>query len=262
MSEHEATECTPDEGAEQETETWQNGLVTGIPGKNVGVNGVLDLRQVPAEEIAAVASIRINGVILMDQGNRNALSGVDTQINGTVIVADPDLRLIVEPDIVFSRAAVEAMPAGQKLMLVGNVFFKPDVPPDSIAEKFDRLHIIGIVLACEGVYGALMGKMERTGISIALPQDVGEVIRSVGHSAWTRDYISRLADGVTYVNIGATSIPDDMPVDLIDRKIAAYHNVGQTTGPEPILALLKSRCTTNMGEFSPQDSDESEEKSE
>lgn len=251
MSEHESTECTPQEGADQDREVWQNGLVTGIPGKHVGVNGVLDLRRVPPEEIAAIGSLKINGVVLMDDGNRNALSGVESEINGAVIVADPDLRLIVEPDMVFSKAAVEAMPAGQKVMLVGNVFFKPDVPPDIIAEKFDRLLIVGIVLACEGVYGALMGKMERTGITITLPQDVGEVIRSVGHSAWTHDYISRLADGATYVNIGATSIAADVPEDLIDRKIAAYHNIGQTTGPEPILALLRSRCATNMGEFSP-----------
>jgi hypothetical protein len=259
MTDHAQTERKVEEEHVGARETWQNGLVTGIPGKNVALNGVLDLRGVPLDQVAGIESLKINGIVLMDEGNRNGLAGVKSEINGTVMVADPDLRVIMEPDMELSRAAVEAMPAGQKIMLVGNVFFKPDVPPELIAEKFERLHVVGIILACEGVYGALLGKMERTGVSITLPDDVAEVIRSIGENAWTQDYLSRLPEGTTYVNIGVTSIPDDVPEDLVDRKIVAYHNVGQTVAAEPIVALLKSRCSTNLGQFSAPEVEEAEE---
>lgn len=249
MSEQDTKKRHERAGASTEV-SWQNGLVTGLSGKRVAVNGVLDLRKVPATELSALESLQINGAVLLDEDNRNALSGVKSEINGTVLVVDPDLRLIIEPDMVFSKAAVEAMPDGQKLMLVGNVFFKPDVPPDLIAQKYDRLYVVGILLACEGVYGALLGKMERTGISITLPQDVGEVIRSMGHNTWTEGYLSHLSDGITYVNVGVTRVADDVPLELVEQKIRSYHNVGHTEAPEEILMLLKARCPTNMGNFS------------
>ncbi len=241
-------ESTAEEMADEGS--WQNGVVSGIPGRRIHVNGILDLRGVPAERVAAIESLAINGIVLLDEANRNGLAEVETSINGSTVVADSDLRVIIQPDMEFSKAAVQAMAAGQKMMLVGNVFFKPDVPPGLIAEKFERLHVVGILLACEGVHGALFGKMESTGISITLPDDVGEVVRSMGANKWTKEYVERLADGTTYVNIGATAVPEDVSESLVQAKIAAYHNVGVTEAFEPVLSLLKARCKTNMGEFS------------
>jgi len=250
MSEQERAAKDVEQEEVGEEESWQNGLVAGIPGKRIGINGVLDLRGVAQERVAGIESLTVNGVVLMDEANRDGLADVKTQINGTVLVVDPDLRVIMEPDMEFSKAAMAAMPEGQKVMLVGNVFFKPDVPAEMIAEKFERLHVVGIVLACEGVHGALLGKGEIAGMSITLPDDVGEVVRSVGKSRWTQEYLSRVADGTTYVNIGVTMIPDGVAEDLVERKIRDYHNVGKTVARETVLALLKSRCRTNMGEFS------------
>ncbi len=242
MSEQERVEKDAEQEEVGEEESWQNGLVKGIPGKRIGVNGVLDLRGVAQERVAGIEALKVNGVVLMDEANRDGLADVETRINGSVLVVDPDLRVIIQPDMELSKAAMAAMPEGQKVMLVGNVFFKPDVPPGLIGEKYDRLYVVGIVLACEGVHGALLGKGEITGISITLPDDVGEVVRSVGQSRWTQEYLSRLADGTTYVNIGMTSIPDGVPEDLVERKIRDYRNVGKTVAREPVLALLKSRC--------------------
>jgi len=247
MSEQEQRVEAHEEGSR--TGFAQNGMVQGVPGKNIELNGVLDLRGVPAEQVASIESLRINGLVLMDKGNRNALAGVKSEINGTVMVADPDLRILVEPDFQFSQATLEGMPSGQKLMLVGTVFFKPDVPPALVAEKFADLRIVGILVACEGVYGALLGKMEMTGISITLPPDAGPVVRSMGENTLTVDYVSRLQADSTYINIGETSIADDVSEDLLARKIRTYYNVGVTRAPAPLLALLKSRCPTNLGDF-------------
>jgi len=250
MNHSDEAKVNVEEGGKDEKTSWQNGVVTGIAGKRIGVNGVLDLRGVPEGDVAGIESLKVNGVVLLDEANRSALAGVKSTINGSLVVADPDMRLIIEPEMKLSRATVEAMPAGQKLMLIGNIFFQPDVPAALVAEKFERLHVVGVLIACEGVYGALMGKMERTGVSITLPDDVGRVVRSVGKSDWTQDYLSRLDDGTTYINMGKTTVPENIDLGLIERKIVAYHNLGKTVCSEPVAALLKSRCPTDHGRFS------------
>jgi hypothetical protein len=225
------------------------GLVRGIPGRRIRTAGVLDLRGVPAEEVAKIEHIEMAGVILADEGNRAALGGVTMQLAGSVVVAPPDLRVLVQPDLEVSKAMVEGMAPGQKLMVVGNVFFRPEVPAALAAEKFEDLRIVGILVISETLLGALFGKLETTGVTVSVRDDVTQVVRSVGKTVLNADYLSRLADGGAYVNIGETIIGGDVPQQLLDQKIAAYHNVGVTTGPEPLLNLLKARCATNLGEF-------------
>jgi hypothetical protein len=50
-----------------------------------------------------------------------------------------------------------------------------------------------------------------------------------------------------------------VPLELVERKIAAYHNIGATEAPGPIVALLKSRCPTDMGSFSTRVEEEREQ---
>jgi hypothetical protein len=200
----------PEEQQPEEPEpelSWQNGMVSGLTGTRVGVNGVLDLRGIPAEQLAKVEVLRVNGVVLLDEANRSALSPSHSQINGITTVAPPDMRVIIQPDVEFSKASVEAMAAGQKLMVIGNIFFRPDVPPALAAEKFERLNLVGITIMTQGVQGALLGRVESTGISITIPDDAAEVVRSMGNNTWTVDYLSRLPDNTVYVNVGNTTIP-------------------------------------------------------
>jgi hypothetical protein len=209
-AQEEAPAEEPEEQQAEEPEpelSWQNGLVAGLTGTRVGVNGVLDLRGVPAEQLAKVEALHVNGVVLLDEANRSALSPAHSQINGITTVAPPDMRVIVQPDVEFSKASVEAMAAGQKLMVIGNIFFRPDVPPALAAEKFEKLHLVGIVMMTEGVQGALLGKVESTGISILIPDGSAHVVRSMGNNTWTVDYLTRLPDKTVYVNVGNTTIP-------------------------------------------------------
>jgi hypothetical protein len=243
-------ECEPEEGEERGPQIVQNGLVRGVAGKRMIINGVLDLRSVDPERVAGIEHLVVNGVVVTDEQNRGALAHVRTVVNGQIMVADPDLRIIVQPDLEVTRAMLEGMSAGQKLMLIGNVYFRPDVPPSLAAEKFADLRLVGIIVACEGIHGALLGRMETTGVSIILPDGVGPVVRAIGHSELSVGYLSRLQDGTTYINIGHTEVPADVPEDLLGRKILAYHNVGHTSAPAPLLALLRSRCPTAYGHFS------------
>jgi len=253
MSEQEqAKEFVPGEGPGM----VQNGLVRGIPGEQIAVNGVLDLRGVPVEAFAPVKTVVVNGVVLLDEINRGALAKVSTVVNGTITVADASLRLLVQPEVEITKTMVEAMPAGQKLMVVGIVYVHQDVPAAVLAEKIEQLTTVGILIAPEAVHGALFGKLESTGVAIALRDDSGTVVRCVGDNRWDAGYLSHLDDGSAYVNVGNTTIAADLPEELVAQKIAAYYNVGATTGPEAILSLLRSRCSVNMGAFNtPEEAD-------
>jgi hypothetical protein len=79
---------------------------------------------------------------------------------GATVVAGPELKVSVEPYLEIARAALKAMPAKQKLLLVGVVAFKPDVPPVLVSEKLDSLQVTGVLLASEAVRGALLGRMQ------------------------------------------------------------------------------------------------------
>ena len=239
-----------EEGSTPSSSTTESaGVIRGVPSRHIKSAGVLDLRGVPAEQVAKMRSIESVGVVLVDEQNSAAFAGVSIESVGSVVVAPPDLRIIVQSDVAISKAMAEGMPPGQKLMIVGNVFIKPDVPAALVGEKLEDLRVVGIVVACEGVIGMLFGKLEIVGITIALPDSVGAVVRSIGQTSITPDYLSRFEDGTTYVNIGQTAFAEAVPEELVAQKIAAYHNVGQTTGPEAVLNLLKSRCPTNLGQF-------------
>ncbi len=248
-----------EEEQQQEPTAESAGLVRGIPSKRIRTAGVLDLRGVPAEEVAKIEHIEMAGVVLADETNRAALGNVKMNLAGSVVVVPPDLKVIIQPELEVSKGMLAGMAPGQKLMMVGNVFFRPEVTPALAAEKFEDLRIVGIMVACEGVVGALFGKLETIGITVSLPDDVGNVVRAVGQTSLTTDYLSRLPDGSTFINVGQTSVADGVTEELLGQKIAAYHNVGQTTGPAGPLSLLQSRCTTNLGQFQPSQPEEAGE---
>jgi len=238
-----------EKGAPSTPTSESAGVIRGIPSRRIESAGVLDLRGVPAEQVAQIESIKSAGIILLDEKNSAALANVSVESAGSVVVAPSDLRVIIQPDIAITKAMVEGMPSGQKLMVVGNVFITPGVPAALVSEKFADLRMVGIAIACESVIGAMLGKLDITGVTIVLPDSVGAVVRAMGQTNITPDYLSRLEDGTTYVSVGQTAFSADVTEEMARTKIAAYHNVGQTTGPEPVLNLLKSRCGTNLGQF-------------
>ena len=253
MSEQEATTVESEPEAQQNWGSGQNGLVKGIPGKHIALNGVLDLRGVSAEEIKQIETLVVNGVVLLDESNNGALADVRTNVNGSIMTADPSMRVMVQPDLEMTRTMVEAMPAGQKLLVIGIITVSLDIPPALLAEKFDDLRLVGVVIIGEAAMGALFGRSEITGVSVTLGPDSGPVVRNIGSITWSVDYLTRLQDGSTFVNVGSTEIASDVPEELVAAKVGTYHNVGSTSGPHALLELLRSRCRTNLGSFDESD---------
>lgn len=260
-----AEQLTTEETGEKELKPGHSsgvGVVNGISGKHIHSVGVLNLRGVTPEQIAQVESIHAVGVVLIDEKLRGAMTHIATDSVGTIVEIGSDYRVVTEPWMEFSKATVEAMPSGQKLALVGIVMFKPDVPAALLAEKFEALMVVGILLAPAAVHGALLGRMEISGVSVTLPDKEMPVRHSLGQNRVTTGYLTYLEDNGLYINIGQTIIAEDVPAELLARKFASYYNVGQTIAPAPLMDLLKARCTTNLGEFTTQEEAKSEEEDE
>ncbi len=166
---------------------------------------------------------------------------------------------MTQPDIHLTKAMVEAMPAGQKLLLIGFVTIDPEVPAEVVPEKFEQLIIVGFLITSARIEGALFGRLEITGITILLKEDGGPVVRNMGANTISVAYLNRLQDGSTYINIGGTYVEKDVPEELVERKIATYYNVGQTVSSEAVMVLLKSRCDTNLGQMKTWEEEEAAE---
>jgi hypothetical protein len=234
-------------------------IVKGVSGPTIQDVPILDLRGVPASEVARIQSIKDVSVVVLDAKNRSALKPASMEDVGATVVAGPKARVMVEPFLELSRATLEGMSPRQELILVGIVLFKPDVTPALVNQKFASLNVTGVLLAPAAVRGALMGKAQITGASVTLPADAGTVAHSIGHNRFTAGYLSRLEDRSVYVNIGAVEIAADVTEELLAQKIGTYVNIGVTMGKKPLLERLKSISVTNVGTFAEDEGDDGED---
>ena len=227
------------------------GTLQGLPPVRVLHHvGLLDLRGAGAEQIALVEEIHTVDVLLLEEETRALLRPNTLHHVGSTIVAAPDERVLVTPQLDISRSGMEGLPAGQKLLVMGNVFFQPDVPANLVAEKFASLRVFGVLIACGGVHGVLIGKLQvLNGVTLALPDEPGTVMRAQGETRLTSEYLEGLSDATTYVNIGKLQVENELSTELLRTKIAAYYNVGETIGRAALIATLQARCPVNLGHF-------------
>jgi hypothetical protein len=240
-----------EETPERESAMDSIGVLQGVPpGRKIHHAGVLDFRRIPSEQIARIVYIGSADVLLLDEENRLALRGVKIHHVRSVLIASPDERVLVTPQLDLSRTAVASMPDGQRLLVIGNVFIAPDVTADLIGQKFNAFRVIGTLTAGAGALGALAGRsLFGSGMTIALPEDTGPITRVFGETRMTSDYLNELPDGTTYLNFGETEIRGRIELSLLREKIRAYYNMGETKGEEAALAVLRARCPMDTGEF-------------
>jgi hypothetical protein len=74
-------------------------------------------------------------------------------------------------------------------------------PKVRLASPGASLEIVGVLLSTAQLQGALLGKMQLTGIQANLPNDAGPLVHSIGANTLTQNYLSRLQDNVVYVSI-------------------------------------------------------------
>ncbi len=240
------------ENQEQEAQpgATNSGHVIGVPGPVVENVGTLDLRGASPEALATLKKVKNSGSVLVSPDARAHLSGVVMENVGSVMEVDLDEKMLVGPSIELDGAAFDAMEDGRKLIVVGILSIGAEVTAQQIGQKLARLRLTGILMAPKNIIGALTGRMEHTGVSVALPDGGGAIVRNMGQKNITPGYLSYLKSDSVYVNIGQTTFGDDVPVSLVQEKIGAYVNVGETVASQEILDYLDARCENNVGQFS------------
>ncbi len=98
--------------------------------------------------------------------------------------------------------------------------------------------------ALRGVFGGLGGGSSRTNFSEA---------------KLTKASLERMADGSSYTNFGQLSIADDVPPELLSKKIGGITNFGSVTGPPHLISILENCTDANFGHFGTGDESEAEE---
>src|SRR5690349_16053832 len=115
---------------EEQTETTESkeptgpaasgmGIVHGIPSENVQGVGVLDLRGISADELQKLKSVKGTGAILIDRGQKAALTHCKMEGVGAVVELAADERLITQPVLEVTKATIGGMAAGQKFTMLG-----------------------------------------------------------------------------------------------------------------------------------------------
>jgi hypothetical protein len=224
-----------------------SGHVIGVPGPIVEGVGTLDLRGATPEALSILRKIKNTGNVLISPNTR--LDGVIMEGVGSVMEVDVNEKMHVGPSIELDAAAFEGMEDAQKLIVVGVLSIGDDVTREQITQKLARLRLTGILLAPKAVLGALTGRMEHTGVAVGLPKATGPVVRNMGEKTITPGYLSYLKPDSLYINIGETVFASDVPVALVQEKIGAYVNVGETTASQEILDYLDARCESSVGDF-------------
>ncbi len=235
---------------ESEAQVQNVATLRGVPGASVANVALLDLRGASAEDLQRLQDMDNVATVLIDTGHGSAISHVRKRNVACIIEAAPDERVIVGPVTEFDAETLEAMADNIRLTVIGIAFFDRDVVPTVVAQKFERLRVVGILVCPAGVRGALLDRLEHIGVAATLNKGGGPLVRNMGARRLTAMNLRHLEGGSVFLNLGHVEITADVTVEMIQEKISDYHNIGHTEGPEEVIAYLQSRASTDLGDFS------------
>ena len=226
-----------------------SGYVIGVPGPVVENVGCLDLRGASAEEVATLQKVKNTGSVLISPEARAGLTGTAMENVGSVIEAGAGRKT--------ARGAVDRV----RRRGAGGDGGRPEIPRDGHPDLRRRRHRRarraedrqapphghshrpeGRARGShrpDGAHGRLRGR----------PEDGGRDGATAGEKTITPGYLSYLKPESVYINIGQTTFGDDVPLELVQSKLSAYVNVGQTVARQEILDYLDAICDGNVGEF-------------
>jgi hypothetical protein len=158
-----------------------------------------------------------------------------------------------------TRNRLSRMADGISYTNYGTLRVADDVPEELLAQKISSYTNYGRTVAPANLLGVLEDRCEDNYGAFLEPEEEAEQREEAAqhrrparenHSdvTLTMEYLSAMQDGTDYENHGRVTIPEDLPEDLLARKIASYDNHGTTIGPMKLLALLEDRGA-NFGHF-------------
>ena len=213
------------------------------PGTVIGNINTLDLRKATAETIASISKVGNVNVLLYSRETAPLIPKLNLG-NINVSVEAPEDAQVVTGQVVINREFVEGREQPVFLVVTGQVLVKPEVKPEDVEKGIAGLVVVGQILCPEPVLGAIQAKtVQLVGQSKAYPAS-GRLI--MGSLTMDETFLRGLEDGAELVILGSLRLPEVLPGELIEHKLAQLHVNGGIRVHQANAELIQARLANGV----------------
>ncbi len=208
------------------------------PGTVIGNANVLDIRETTAETLAGIARIGNVNILIHSRETASLIPMLNTG-NINVSVEAPREAQVVTGQVVINREYFVAQEHPPFLIVCGQVLVKPEVTAEDVKAGLAGLVVVGQILCPEPVLGAIQSKATQlVGQSTSYPAS-GRLI--MGSLTMDETFLKGLEDGSQLVVLGSLRLPEALPNELIEQKIAQLHVNGGIRVHQANAELIQAR---------------------
>ena len=208
------------------------------PGTVIGNINILDLRKATAETLASISKIGNVNVLLYSRETAPLIPQLNLG-NINVSVEAPQDAQAVTGQVEVNREYLEGREQPVFLVVTGQVLVKPEVKPEDVEAGIAGLVVVGQILCPEPVLGAIQAKtVQLVGQSKAYPAS-GRLI--MGSLTMDEAFLTGLEDGAELVILGSLRLPEVLPNELIEQKLAQLHVNGGIRVHQDNAAVIQAR---------------------
>jgi hypothetical protein len=208
------------------------------PGTAIGNVNMLDLRKATVETIASISRIGNVNVLLYSRETAPFIPKLNVS-NINISVEAPKDAQVVTGQVVINREYLQGRDHPVFLVVTGQVLVKPDVKPEHVEAGIDGLVVVGQVVCPEPVLGAIQAKTTQlVGRNLAYPAS-GRLI--TGSLTMDETFLKGLEDGAELVILGSLRLPEVLPGELIEQKLAGLHVSGGIRVHQANADLIQAR---------------------
>lgn len=216
------------------------------PGTVIGNANILDLRKATAETIASISRIGNVNVLLYSRETAPLIQKLNLG-NINVSAEVPQDAQAVTGQVVINHDYLAGRDHPVFLVVTGQVLVKPDVTPEEVEAGIAGLIVAGQIVCPEPVLGVIQAKTTQlVGQSNVYPASGRLIMRSL---TMDETFLKGLEDGSELVILGSLRLPEVLPGELIEKKIAQLHVNGGIRMHQENAELIQARLANGAGKM-------------
>jgi hypothetical protein len=211
----------------------------------VNVN-VLDLRKATEASLAGIRNIVNVNVMITSEATSGLAARLSIgNLNTSVVVPEEAVVKTAIGQTFINKNYFSNLSKNVFFVYIGQIIFEPDVTVEDIQNGFYSFVVIGQVICPESLQGAVQSKAEK---SIGQTR-VYPALEKVVYTSLTIDVesLEALADGSEMAILGSLNLPDMVPNDLLERKLAKLFVIGGIECHAENSQTIKNRLLPGSG---------------
>jgi len=215
-------------------------------GKKIGNVNILDLRKATEASVAEIRAIGNANVVLYAPETAGLVQQLNIgNVNAAVEVpADVEVKPVIGKEV-FNRSSFQDLTAPRYPVVVGQILVEPDVPAEQIEKGLSGLVVVGQVICPEHLLGLLQGK---PGHIVGQTKSYPRLDRvRMDSLVLDKDYLRAMEDGTELAVVGSLRVPQVLPNDLLEQKLAKLFVVGKTLCHKENAQTLQARMLPSSG---------------